>query len=307
MPARRFRTALLAAMAVAAGTLIAAPQAAAAPQYREYVALGDSWTADVVILGTRGLPTAKYVPLGCLQSTENYPKQVAKALQVAKFYDASCGGATTVDFTQPQAAPLGGTNAPQFSHLTRTTDLVTVGIGGNDAGLAAAVLDCLNLTGGLLPLPYPLGAHCEDKYTEGGVDRMSQQIKASEPKVVAALKKIRTLSPKADVFVVNYLAGIREPGCYPIQPASNSDQVWLARKLRELNAMLARAAKAGGATLIDTYRPSIGHDACALPNARYVEGFVPLSLNQPAIAVPFHPNSAGADAQAAIVASAVSR
>lgn len=261
----------------------------------------------MVIVGTRGLPTAKYVPLGCLQSTENYPKQVAHALGVPKFYDASCGGATTDDFSEPQAAPLGGTNAPQFSHLSATTDLVTVGIGGNDAGLAAAVMDCLNLTGGMLPLPFPLGGSCEEEWTTGGVDQMSRSIKASEPKVVAALKKIRKLSPKADVFLVNYMAGVREPGCYPVQPASNSDQVWLARKLRELNAMLARAATAGGATLVDTYRPTIGHDACQLPNVRYVEGFLPLSLNQPAIAVPFHPNSAGADAQAAIVGSAVAR
>lgn len=159
----------------------------------------------MVILGTRGYPTADYVPLGCLQSSVNYPKQVATAIGVPKFYDAL------------------------------------------------------------------------------------------------------QLSPKATVFLVNYLAGIHEPGCYPFQPASNEDQVWLAQKLRELNAMVTRAAKAGGARLVDTYTPPIGHDACQLPNARYVEGFLPLSLNQPAIAVPFHPNSAGADAQATIVASAVTR
>lgn len=170
------------------------------------------------------------------------------------------------------------------------------------------MVDCLNVTGGYVPgLPFPLGGGCKAKWTEGGVDKMSQQIKASEPKVIGAVKKIKQLSPKATVFLVNYLAGIREPGCYPFQPASNEDQVWLAQKLRELNAMVARAAKAGGARLVDTYTPSIGHDACQLPNARYVEGFLPLSLNQPAIAVPFHPNSAGADAQAAIVASAVTR
>lgn len=301
------RTLLIVVLGALVGALAVSPAAAAAPKYKEYVALGDSWTADVVFIGTRGYPTAEYVPLGCLQSAYNYPKQVAAALDVPRFYDASCGGATTTDFTKPQAAPLGGTNPPQFSHLTRTTDLVTVGIGGNDAGLAAAVLDCLNLTGGLLPLPYPLGATCESKWTADGVDKMSQNIKASEPKVVAAVRGIQKRSPKARVFLVNYMAGIRPPGCFPLQPAANSDQVWLSKKLQELNAMIARAAKATGARLIDTYKPTIGHDACQLPNARYVEGFLPASLNQPALAVPFHPNSAGADVQAALVAAAVAR
>jgi hypothetical protein len=44
----------------------------------------------------------------------------------------------------------------------------------------------------------------------------------------------------------------------------------------------------------------------AIPTVRYVEGFLPVSLNQSAEAVPIHPNSAGAGAQAAIVTSAIS-
>ena len=47
--------------------------------------------------------------------------------------------ATTDDFYSPQEdLPLGGTNPAQFDRLTPTTDLVTVGIGGNDAGIAGA-------------------------------------------------------------------------------------------------------------------------------------------------------------------------
>jgi len=308
MPARaHFRAVTIAILAGVFATFLMAPVARAdTPGYQEYVALGDSWTADVIILGTAGHPTAQYVPIDCFQSTFDYPKQVATSLRVSKFFDASCGSATTDNFANPQPGlPLGGTNPAQFSHLTPSTDLVTVGIGGNDAELASAVVDCLNLTGSLLPLPYPLGASCKAKWTAGGVDKMSRNIRAAEPKVIAALKGIHRRSPEADVFLVNYLAGIRGPGCYPLLQASNTDQVWIAQKLSELNAMLARAARAGDAQLIDTYTPSIGHDVCQLPNVRYVEGFIPASLNQPAIAVPIHPNSAGANAQAAIVASAI--
>jgi GDSL-like lipase/acylhydrolase family protein len=303
----RYRAIPAVLLAGLVGLVLLTPIARAdTPGYHEYVALGDSWTADVVIVGTAGTPTAKYVPIDCFQSTFDYPKQVARKLGVTKFFDASCGSATTQNFADPQPGlPLGGTNPPQFSHLTPSTDLVTVGIGGNDAELASAIIDCLNVTGTNLPLPYPLAASCKAKWTSGGVDRMSRNIKAAEPKVVAALRGIHRRSPNADVFLVNYLAGIRGPGCYPLLQASNADQVWLAEKLSELNAMLTRAADEADAELVDTYTPSIGHDVCKLPTVRYVEGFIPLSLHQPAVAVPFHPNSAGADSQAATVVSAV--
>jgi hypothetical protein len=294
-------------VAAAVGLLVVTPIARAdTPGYHDYVALGDSWTADVVIAGTAGTPTARYVPIDCFQSTFDYPKQVAKALDVGTFFDASCGSATTQNFADPQPGlPLGGTNPPQFSHLTKDTDLVTVGIGGNDVELASAVLDCLNLTGTNLPLPAPLAASCKAKWTAGGVDRMSENIRAAKSKVVDALDEIHERSPKADVFLVNYLAGIRGPGCYPLIQASNTDQAWLGQKLHELNTMLASAAEDGDAELVDTYTPSIGHDVCQLPTVRYVEGFLPVSLNQPAIAVPIHPNSAGADSQASTVLSTI--
>ncbi|WP_379616310.1 hypothetical protein [Pseudonocardia sp. GCM10023141] len=64
------------------------------------------------------------------------------------------------------------------------------------------------------------------------------------------------------------------------------------------------AAKAGYG-LIDTWTPTVGHDVCQSPFTRYVEGVIPVSLNGPALAVPFHPNSAGADAQAEIALKAI--
>lgn len=304
MTARRPRALLMIGAALTT-LLVGTPATAEGAPYAEYVALGDSWTADVVIAGTAGSITTEYVPLGCAQATFNYPKRVAETLGIPEFFDASCGGATTEHFTEPQNVGL-GTNPPQFSHLTPTTDLVTIGIGGNDAGLAGAVIGCFDITGGYLPvLPDPLGGSCQKEWTKDGVDLMSQRIKATRPKLVGAVEQVREVSPEADILLVNYLDGIHEPGCYPLQPASNADQVWIAERLRELNAMVADAAAATGAGLVDTYTPSIGHDACAAPTVRYVEGFLPLSLNQPAIAVPFHPNSAGAAAQADAVLATI--
>jgi lysophospholipase L1-like esterase len=270
------------------------------PTYKEYVALGDSWSADVVIADTDGIPDSTYAPTGCAQSHRNYPKLLAAALKVPVFRDATCGSATTDDFYAPQTGlPTGETNPAQFDRLTGTTDLVTVGVGGNDAGFAGAATDCIN--------PSPLGAMCKEKYTAGGKDQLAEQIKAAEPKVVRALMEIHKRSPKARILMVNYLAGIPKTGCYPVVPVSDSDMAYLHATFDKLNAMVKRAAAAGGAQLVDTFTPSIGHHVCAPPTERYVEGLGILSVNGPAVAVPAHPNSAGAASQFRTTLAAVLR
>ena len=70
------------------------------------------------------------------QWRHNYPSLVAAKLGAAKHIDVSCGSAETKHMTEPQIGlQLGGTNPPQFDGLRADASLVTVGIGGNDAGL----------------------------------------------------------------------------------------------------------------------------------------------------------------------------
>ncbi len=289
---------------------------AAKPRYSEYVALGDSWTADVVILNTDGFPASEHAPIGCAQSHRNYPKLVAKAIGARTFRDASCGSATTDDFTRPQTGlPVPGANPPQFNRLTRKTDLVTVGIGGNDAGIAAAGIDCFNalpvetplemlpefplpipLIGGLLT---PFGG-CKNKYTKGGVDQLARNIKQAEPKVVRALRQIHRISPHARILVVDYMRVVPDHACYPLVPATDKDMRYISAKFDQLNAMLKRAARKGGAELVSTARLTRGHHLCTGMKERYAET-LGLSVNDLAIGVPAHPNAAGARAQAASV------
>lgn len=288
----------------------------AAPRFEEYVALGDSWSADVVFLDGNGLPDTTHVPIDCAQSHTNYPKLVAEELGVPELRDATCGSATTDHFAAPQSLPLGGTNPPQYDRLTPTTDLVTVGIGGNDAGFAGAALACISLLPietipmDLLPLPelplpliststLPVGG-CKSYFTSGGVDRLAVAIAESEIKLVRAFRRIHRLSPDARILAVNYLAAVPPRGCWPIVPVTNKDMTYLYETFQKLNAMVARAARRGGAELVDTYTPTIGHDMCKGPKVRYAEAFGP-SVNDLAIGVPAHPNSAGARAQARAV------
>jgi len=301
------------ASTAAPATSVPAP-APAAPDYQEYVALGDSWTADVVILNTDGFPASDQAPIGCAQSHRNYPRLVAKAIGAKSFRDASCGSATTDDFSHPQTGlPTGGANPPQFDRLTTTTDLVTVGIGGNDAGIASAGLDCFNalpvetplevlpdlpvpLIGGLLT---PFGG-CKNKYTKGGVDRLARSIRQSEPKVVRALRQIHRISPHARILLVDYMRVIPDHGCYPLVPATNKDMSYIKAKFDQLNAMLKRAARKGDAELVSTAKLTRGHHLCSGMKERYAETLGP-SVNDLAIGVPAHPNAAGARAQAASV------
>ncbi|MBE1497730.1 lysophospholipase L1-like esterase [Amycolatopsis lexingtonensis] len=291
---RKRLSALLVVPALA--VLALAAPASASTGYHEYVALGDSWTADVFVTFP---PTTEYTPLDCAQSTSDYPHELAGALGVETFRDASCGGATTTDFTQPQKLPLGGTNPPQFDRLTPTTDLVTVGVGGNDIGLAAAVTQCLNL----LPV-----STCKAKFTAGGVDQLENAVTATEPKIAAALQGIKERSPHARILLVNYLAGLPASGkgCWPVIPVADGDIAYLQAKFLQMNAMLARVAADNGVELVDTYSPTLGHDACQAPTVRYVEGLIPVSVSNPLLlAFPFHPNGAGAAAQSEIVLEAV--
>jgi len=276
------------------GTLLAlvVPGAAAArkpaiPPPQSYVALGDSYTAGPLI------PLQETDPLGCLRSDHNYPHLVAAALSVSDFRDPSCSGAETNDMTMPQGVSP-GPNPPQFDSLAADTQLVTIGIGGNDIGFSEIVENCSSLT--------PSGHPCQDHYVVNGRDELAERIAATAPKVAAVLDGIHGRSPRARIFVVGYLAILPEsgPGCWPQMPIAPEDVPYLRETEKRLNAMLADQAAANGAKYVDAYTASIGHDACQLPVARWVEPVVPTTP-----AAPVHPNLFGMQGYAAAVLAQV--
>ena len=277
---------LLIATVVAVLAGLRLPGATAAPE--SYVALGDSYTAGP------GIPFQLLDPLGCFRSDHNYPHLVAAARGSA-LRDVSCSGATTRDLSSPQAVQ-GGSNPAQLEALDDAVTTVSLQIGGNDIGFSEIVQRCTAVL--------PLGTPCRDQYTRGGVDEISRRITATGPKVEAALAEARRRSPLARIFVVGYPAILPEvqPGCWPVMPIAPADVPYLRDKEKELNAMLASQAAAAGATYVDVYGPSIGHDACQLPGVRWIEPTVPLSP-----AAPVHPNALGMQGMAAVVQNAMAR
>ena len=275
---RSARTALLALFAAA--TIVVADAGAAtakaAPTGR-YVALGDSYTSGPLI------PTQ--VDLNCVRSNRNYPALTAAAIGSSAFVDVSCGGATTGDILNPGEGTLGLPVPAQLDAVTAATALVTVGIGGNDIGFSDIITTCAGDS-----VDSPFGSPCKNRYTAGGTDQLQARIGATAPKVAAVLQAVRGRAPGARVVVLGYPAILPDTGygCWPVVPIAYGDVPYLRGVEKSLNAMLASTAAANGATFVDTYTPSIGHDACRGSGTRWVEGLVPVNP-----AAPFHPNAAG--------------
>ncbi|TDU86903.1 GDSL-like lipase/acylhydrolase family protein [Kribbella voronezhensis] len=258
---------LIAACTAAAllGTLsITAPATAFAPaaQYKKYVALGDSYTSAPLV------PLPELLSLGCLRSIGNYPKQLAARLQVTSFTDVSCGGADTTNMTQPQSTPL-GTFPPQFNALTADTDLVTVGIGGNDFGVFG---DITSTCPGLRASD-PAGAPCKAHFTVDGKDALAGKIAQTQVRITEVVNGIKQRSPKATIVLVGYPKIAPEKGtCPDILPFADGDYAYLYSIEQKLNQAVENAAAAGGATYVDTFGPSTGHDACAPEGQAWIQG-----------------------------------
>lgn len=254
-----------------------------------YVALGDSYTAGPLI------PSQTGSPAGCLRSNHNYPSLVAAALRAASVRDVSCSGAATPDMTNPQQVGI-GSNPPQLNALSASTSLVTLQIGGNDINFINIVINCTALS-----FTDPFGSPCKSRYTSGGTDQLRQAISRTAPKVAAVLTAIHQRAPHARVLLVGYpdILPNSGSGCWPLVPIAHGDVPYLRGIEAALNQMLATQAAAHGATYVNTYTRSIGHDVCQPPGTEWIEGLVPISP-----AAPFHPNARGESGMARDVAAA---
>lgn len=263
-------------------TMLVAGTTAAQADTLEYVALGDSAAAGPLI-------PSQDPDLWCLRSNRDYPRVAAKALG-ATLTDVTCSGATTDDL----AGRRFGLLAPQLDAVRPTTDLVSVTIGANDIGLFQTALSCINA------LPEPFGFSCEDRFTAGGRDQLAEATTAWAPELGVALDEIRRRAPHAKVLVTGYGTYIRPGGCHPVQPVWARDGDYLQSVMNGISATAKAEATKRGMTYVDFAAVTVGHDICAAPADRYLEGLIPTT-----IAAPLHPNAAGMAAFGAAVVKAV--
>jgi lysophospholipase L1-like esterase len=244
-----------------------------------YVALGSSMAAGP---GIR--PSADGAPFRAGRSARNYPHLVAEKLGL-NLVDLTYSGATTANvLTEPQhGAP------PQADALDGSEELVTVTIGGNDAGYVPLLMAAgLPRVVRFVPL---LGGVVRDMLDPTARDRALVEVAESLKEVGRTL---RQRSPRATVLFVDYLTLLPPLGAAP--PLSDVD-VALGRRVADtLERLTGEAAADTGCGWVRAAEASRDHHAWSAQPWTTKFG-----LPLPGRPAPLHPNAEGMRAVAQLV------
>lgn len=246
------------------------------PAEIDYVALGDSYSAGPLVTTVRSDPS------GCVRSTDNYPAFLAGWLDVETYTDVTCSAADTRDLTGRQRMIDGKRVAPQLDALSADTDLVTLGIGGNDFGIFSSLVGCVNA--------------CSPKLQK----RLLRDAARVEARVRTIVGAIARRAPDAEVYVVGYPQVLPEGESCRAVPLSPAQLEVAAQIASRLNGSLAAGAEGASASYVDVVEASEGHDVCA-GRAAWING----PEMRPGIAAPFHPVLEGMRGVAAEVFSEI--
>jgi lysophospholipase L1-like esterase len=222
-----------------------------------YVALGDSYSS--------GLGADDYISASgsCERSTKAYPEQWAAAHSPASFASVACSGATTADVTKSQVAAL-----------SPGTTLVSVTVGGNDAGFSTVMETCvLHSTSSCL------------NAVAAAETFVTRQLPA---RLNATLKAIRAHAPAAKVVVLGY------PELFDLSPSGScpglsiEDRVALNGGANHLDSALQAAARANHDTFADVRGRFSGHEICDSGSWLHSVDLFDISSS-------YHPTAAGQD------------
>lgn len=236
--------------AVALGALAVPAAAAALPAY---VALGDSYSSGV---GTR-----VYYNDGtsCQRSPYAYAPLITADRGYALNFQA-CSGAKTTDVNSNQLGPL-----------SSTTNLVTITIGGNDAGFSHVILDCAAYY-------FPC---------QGDIDTANSFITNQLPALLdTTYNDIRSRATTAHVVVLGYPHLFTSDGQTCNFNALTSDhEKQLNSTADHLDSVISARAAAHGFTYVDPRNAFLPHEVCS--SSEWLNGQSnPLSES-------YHPNTSG--------------
>jgi lysophospholipase L1-like esterase len=252
-----------------------------------YVSMGDSYSS--------GQGAGDYDPAtniatdSCHRSAHSFALQFAAGPPVAyppgSIVNAACSGATITDLTT-----TGQYGEPaQVSQIPSTASLVTLAIGGNDAGFASVLARCVLLLS------------CEDYYTQNDSNNLDVTIDDLATPLKSLYEAVRAQAPGARVVVLTYPQILSPPdpvsGCAGELGMASSDISWLIEETNHLDDVIADAAAAAGVEVLDERDAFVGHEICsATPWVNGLQIFSDYSDS-------FHPNTAGYAQEAADLAA----
>ena len=225
----------------------------AAPAAGErYVALGDSYSS--------GTGTRTYFDSTCQKSIYAYPYLLSQQRANTQLVFAACSGAQTSNVLNTQV-----------QNLTTGTGIVTITIGGNDAGFSSVITECAK----------PEWASVCDTRVASAQSFIRNTLPGRLSNVYS---QIKSRSPSARVIVLGYpriFAGI---DCNAGTWFDSDDMVMLNQTADLLRDVTRERALAYGLTFKDAIPPFIGHAVC---QAEWING-----LSNPT-GESYHPNKLG--------------
>ncbi|MFH8499226.1 SGNH/GDSL hydrolase family protein [Streptomyces coeruleorubidus] len=231
---RRSRlVAFVGSLLLAAGTALtgaATAQASSLAPTGGYTALGDSYSS--------GVGAGSYISSSgdCKRSTKAYPYLWAAAHSPSTFDFTACSGARTGDVLSGQLGPL-----------SSATGLVSISVGGNDAGFADVMTTCVTQS---------------DSACISRINTARAYVDSTLPgKLDSVYSAIRSKAPNAHVVVLGYprfyklgttCLGLSEAKRKAINDASD-----------HLNTAIAKRAANHGFTFGDVRGTFTGHEICS--------------------------------------------
>jgi lysophospholipase L1-like esterase len=248
-------------IAVLAGILVSAAPAAAS----QYVALGDSYSSGV---GSRTF----YEESGeCKRSPYAYGPLVAAAKGYTLSFQA-CAGAKTNEVVEKQ-----------LGTLSSTTALVTISIGGNDAGFGHVMEECAVYY-------FWCGEAIEEADT---------YIKNSLPKALeTTYKAIRTKATTAQVIVLAYPKLFTKEGATcGFNTLTSGNEKKINESAEKLDAAVKARAEALKFTFVNPTSAFESHEVCS--SSEWLNG------ESNPLGESYHPNTKGQEEFAKLVEAAI--
>jgi lysophospholipase L1-like esterase len=218
-----------------------------------YVALGDSYSSGT---GTRDYSLNST----CQRGPYAYPALIKADRPGTNLNFVACSGATTTDVMNNQIASV-----------VSTTNIVTITIGGNDAGFSSVITKCAE--------PWPVSC-------DGDITNAQNFINNTLPgRLNTVYSAIKSRAPSARVVVLGYPRLFMGVDCNALTFFSSAEMTRLNTTADIMKNVISARAAAYGFTFKDPIPAFTGHAVCS--STEWLNG-----LSNP-VSDSYHPNRTG--------------